>query len=91
MTLSRRKDLQEGLVSVFSTYFNQCSLTVRGKLEQLADWKRIKQDKDVIRLKDEIRNIMCGRESHQEPIYSMVQLIKILVNSFGGKSILCVS
>jgi hypothetical protein len=33
-----------------------------------------------LRLKAEIRNIMCGRESHQEPTYSMVQLIKMLVN-----------
>jgi hypothetical protein len=80
MIPSRRKDLEEGLVSVFSTYFDQCSLTVQGQLEQLHDWDAIKQNKDVIRLKDEIRNIMCGRESHKEPIYSMVQLIKILVN-----------
>jgi hypothetical protein len=80
LVLSRRKDLQEGLVSVFAKYYDQCSLTVRGKLEQLDDWPQIKQDKDVLRLKDEIRNIMCGRESHKEPVYSMVQLIKILVN-----------
>ena len=77
---SRRKDLEEGLVSVFAKYYDQCSLTVRGKLEQLDDWPDIKRDKDVLRLKAEIRNIMCGRESHREPVYSMVQLIKILVN-----------
>ena len=44
------------------------------------DWPQIEQDKDVLRLKNEIRNIMCGRESHREPVYSMVQPIKILVN-----------
>ena len=80
MVPGRRKDLDEGMVSVFAKYFDQCSLTVRSKLEQLNEWEEIKQDKDVLRLKNEIRNIMCGRESHKEPVYSMVQLIKILVN-----------
>jgi hypothetical protein len=55
---SRRNDLEEGLVSVFAKYFYQCSLTVRGKLELLDDWPQIKQNKDVLRLKNEIRNIM---------------------------------
>ena len=76
----RRVNLAEGLVTAYTLYLDQCSMTVRSKLEQLADWPQISQDKDPLRLKNEIRNIMCGRESHQEPTYSMVQLIKMLVN-----------
>lgn len=76
----RRVNLAEGLVTAYTIYLDQCSLTVRSKLEQLADWPQISQAKDPLRLKAEIRNIMCGRESHQEPTYSMVQLIKMLVN-----------
>jgi hypothetical protein len=76
----RRVNLAEGLVTAYTIYLDQCSPTVRSKLEQLADWPQISQDKDPLRLKAEIRNIMCGRESHQEPTYSMVQLIKMLVN-----------
>ena len=74
-----RLNLAEGLVTAYTIYLDQCSLTVRSKLEQLPDWPQISLDKDPVRLKREIRGIMCGRESHQEPTYSMVQLIKLLV------------
>jgi hypothetical protein len=73
-------NLANGLVTAYMIYLDQCSLTVRNKLEQLAEWPDISRNKDPLRLKNEIRNIMCGRESHQEPTYSMVQLIKMIVN-----------
>ena len=34
----RRVNLAEGLVTAYTLYLDQCSLTVRSKLEQLADW-----------------------------------------------------
>jgi hypothetical protein len=73
-------NLTEGLVTAYTIYLDQCSLTGRSKLEQLPEWPQISQDKDPLHLKNKIRNIMCSRESHQEPTYSMVQLIKLLVN-----------
>ena len=33
----RRERLTEGIMTAFATYWDQCSLTVRGKLEQLHD------------------------------------------------------
>jgi hypothetical protein len=73
-------NLAEGLVTTYTIFLDQCSLTVRSKLEQLPEWPQISLQKDPLWLKNEIRSIMCGRESHQEPTYSIVQLIKLVVN-----------
>ena len=51
-----RVNLQEGLVTTFTTYLDQCLLTVHGKLDQLFDWPKIKQDKDPICLKNKNQN-----------------------------------
>jgi hypothetical protein len=63
--LIRRTNLAEGLVTAYTIYLDQCSLTIRSKLEQLAEWPNILRNKDPLLLKNEIRNIMCGQESHQ--------------------------
>ncbi len=74
-----RVNLAKGLSTAYTICLDQCSLTVRSKLEQLVDLPQISVDKDPLCLKYEIRSIMCSRESHQEPTYSIVQLIKLLV------------
>ena len=56
----RREKLAEGLMTAFATYWDQCSLTVRGKLEQLHDWDVVKRNKDPVMLREEIRNISAG-------------------------------
>ena len=53
---------------------------MRSKLEQIDDYNAMDATKDSVRLLTEMKNIVCGRESHQQPIYSMCQLIKILVS-----------
>ncbi len=69
-------NLQEGLNTTFMLYRYQCSPTLRSKLEQLTDWP----PKSLIWQIKYIRNIVCARESHHKPVYSMVQLLKALLN-----------
>jgi hypothetical protein len=80
---SRRANLQVGLITAFSIILNQCVPTLRKKLEQLEDWDAIFAAKDPIRLFGEITNIVQGREAHQEPIYSLVQGLKMLFTEAG--------
>ena len=53
-------------------------LTVRNKLEQLETYAQINANKNPVRLLEEIWNIVVGRETHKCPIYSMVQMIKMI-------------
>ena len=76
----RREKFAECLMTAFATYWDQCSLTVRGNLEQLHDWDIVKRNKGPVILREEIRNIACGREAHQEPVFSMCELMKLLIN-----------
>ncbi|KAL3773713.1 hypothetical protein ACHAWO_009882 [Cyclotella atomus] len=75
---SRCANLREGLVTAFSIIFDQCVPTLRKKLEQLDDWEDIFNAKDPIRLFAEITNIVQDREAHQQPIYSLIQGLKML-------------
>ena len=69
---ARERDLKQGLTKMYATVWNQCSPTVKSKLEQLDVYARINQAKNPVNLAEEIRNIMYGREAHQHPIYTMV-------------------
>ncbi len=71
-------DLQAGLVQAYALIWDQCSLELRGKVEQLAVYDNINRNKDPVHLLQEIQSIMCGRETHQERCWSMAQLIKEL-------------
>jgi hypothetical protein len=76
---SQCANLQDGLmVTAFSIVLDQCVPTLRKKLEQLEDWEAIFATKDPIRLFAKITNILQGREAHQQPIYSLVQGLKML-------------
>ena len=75
---ARERDLKQGLTKMYATIWDQCSITVKSKLEQLAGYEQINCNKDPVALVEQIRNIMCGREDHQHPTYTMVQMIKML-------------
>ena len=75
---SRERDLKQGLTKMYATIWDQCTATVKSKLEQLAAYEQVNRDKNPVGLSEEIRNIMCGREAHQHPTYTMVQMIKML-------------
>jgi hypothetical protein len=75
---SRRANLNDGLITVFSIILDQCVPNVCKKLEQLEDWEAIFTDKDLIRLFEEVTNIVQGREAHQHPIYGLIQAFKML-------------
>ena len=76
---SRRQQLAKGLKQTYAIILEQCSLEMRSKLEQIDDYVTMDTAKDPITLLTEMKNITCGRESHQQPIFSMCQLIKLLV------------
>jgi hypothetical protein len=64
----RRVNLEEGLIGAYAIYLEQSSRTVRNKIEQLAIWPQLNQDKDPLVIKNEICKIMCGMEFHQNPL-----------------------
>lgn len=85
----RRLNLSKGLKQNYAIIWDQCSQQMRCKLEQLDDYNTIDAAKDPVQLLAEMKNIVCGRESHQQPVYSMCQLIKILVTerqNFNGSN-----
>jgi hypothetical protein len=61
---SRRANLNDGLITVFSIILDQCVPNLRKKLEQLEDWEAVFTDKDPICLFEEVTNIVQGREAH---------------------------
>ena len=75
---SRHANIDQGHIEVFTTIWDQCSLTVKETIEQLPDYKMLWADKDPVALLEEVENIMCGHKRHKPRIYSMMQLIKIL-------------
>ena len=81
MIASRRVSLAQGLIQAFAIIWDQCSKTMKGKLDQLPAFQQINTDKDMVQPLQEIRNIICGRESHHPLIYTMVQLIKMLCST----------
>lgn len=72
----RQAKLANGLVSAYATLWDQCIPTLKSKLEQLAGYNQINQDKNPLHLFKEMRNIICRHDAHQEPIYSMVHMLK---------------
>ena len=75
---ARERDLKQGTTKMYATIWDQCSTTVKSKLEQLDAYAAINRDKNPVALAEEIRNIMCGREAHKHPTYTLVQMIKML-------------
>ena len=81
----RRKNLREGLIRAYATIWDQSLPVLRGKIKELPEYTAISQAKDPVRLLEEIRNAICGRQVHQQPCYLMVQLIKMLTQFFFSK------
>ena len=76
----RRRDLAQRSTQSYAIIWDQCSPTMRGKLEQLelANCDAINMAKKPVPLLEEIRNMICGREAHKKLTYPMVQLVKIM-------------
>lgn len=72
----RQVKLANGLVSANATLWDQCIPTLKSELEQLAGYNQVNQDKNPLHLFKEMRNIICRHDTHQEPIYSMVHMLK---------------
>jgi hypothetical protein len=75
---ARKRDLKQGTTKMYARIWDQCSPTVKSKLEQLDAYAAINQDKNSVALAEEIRNIICGREVHKHPTYTLIQMIKML-------------
>ena len=52
---------------------------MKGKLEQLGIYKTTNMANNLVQLLQEIRNIVCGRKAHKQPMCSMVQLVKMMM------------
>ena len=57
---------------------------MRSKIEQLDNYNALDTNKSPIDLLTEMKNIVCGRESHQQPIFSMAELVKTLFCDIQG-------
>lgn len=82
----RRTNLEECLVNAFNNILKQWYLNLHRKIKKLQLWDNLNQDKDLITLLKHFQ-ILCGHESHQEPLCNMVQLIKISVNFWQERNI----
>ena len=78
----RRNNLADRLIQAYAIIWDQCSPTVKSKLEQLDNYDQVALNKDPVELLDEIKNIICGRERHKPPVYSMVELIRSLATFY---------
>ena len=78
----RQLTLQIETVKAYTLIWDQCSLMMRSKLEQLPKYNALNTNKNPIKLLSKMRNIVCGHESHKQPVYSMVQLMKELCFEF---------
>ena len=54
---ARERDLGQGLTKMYATVWDQCSATVKSKLEQLQAYAQINLDKNPVMLSEEIRII----------------------------------
>ena len=59
---------------------------MKGKPEQLGNYETINLAKNPVQLLQEIRNIICGREAHKQPMYSMAQLVKMMMCLVHGQN-----
>ena len=60
---SRRQQLAKGLKQTYAIIWEQCSLPMRSKLEQIDDYTTMDTAKCPVSLLTEMKNIVCGRES----------------------------
>ena len=86
MTPMKEDSMVTGLVKVYALIWDQCSPTTKRELDQLPTYVAMNQNKNPVTLVTKMQNIVCRRETHRQPIYSMVQLIKKLSTTFQHKS-----
>ena len=84
--LGRRRDLAERSNQTYAIIWDQCSPTMEGKLDQLADYQIMNADKNPLQFLQEIRNVIYGRDAHKQPVYLMAQLIKMMSCLVQGQS-----
>ena len=78
MVAKRRSSLEEGLKRQYAVLTGQCSPAVIGRLKGEAGWEQVDQDKNPVVLVQRIRRVCCGFDAHKQPVYSLVQAIKML-------------
>ncbi len=79
---TRRNDLRNGLVQSYAIIWNQCTPTMKSKLEQHPDYPNFNATKDPIALITEMRNIVCGKEAHTQDAWSLCKLIKFMLGEY---------
>ena len=71
MIPKRELNLLNKLEQAYAIVWDQCSIAVRSKIEQLPNYNQINLKKEPMELLTKVRNIVCGREAHKQPLYSM--------------------
>ena len=88
MIAKRRQSLQDGLRRTFALLLNQCDTTVLRRLKGEDGWEQVEQDRNPVVLVQRLRRVCCGFDTHKQPIYALVQAIKMLCTHMqkGGES-----
>ena len=82
----RRNGFVEGAKKAYATIWDMCSPTLRSKLKHLDGYEVMEELRNPVTLMEAVGNIICGREEHKQPIYSLVQLQKMLVLFYQKKN-----
>lgn len=75
---ARERDLNHGLQQAFGIIWGQSTPTVKSKIEQLINYDALNTAKNPVELLEEIRNVICGRETFKHPVFTMVQMARLV-------------
>ena len=75
----RRNNFVEGTKRAYATAWDMAEPALKSKIEQIGTYPQMLAGKNPVQLLEELRNVIFGREEHQQTVYSLVQLHKMLV------------
>lgn len=74
----RRNSFLKETRKAFATIWDMCSPVLRGKLQQLQNFDNMEVQRNLLVLLEVVSNAVCGREEHNQPVYSLVKFQKML-------------
>lgn len=75
----RRNNFRVGCGRAYAIIWDMCTPGMKAKLRELRDYEEMTAQRNPVRILEAVANAVCGREEHQQPIYSLIQLQKILI------------
>lgn len=64
---------------MFHHHMGHVHSSPEGKIKQLQSYDEMKTQRNPVRLLEAVSNAVCGQEEHAQRVYSLVQLLKMIV------------